>query len=80
MAEDQRATFKVATIDKILRMHFTDGKTKLNNDAAKLTVEFLRVFAHEGAARAAEQSGSEGSTVVDLHHMEKILPQLLLDF
>ncbi|XP_071965632.1 centromere protein X-like [Antedon mediterranea] len=78
--EEQGATFKLSTIDKILRMHFTDGKTKLSNDAVKLCVEFLRIFAKEGAGRSAEQASSEGAAVVDVQHMEKILPQLLLDF
>nr|XP_009931051.1 PREDICTED: centromere protein X [Opisthocomus hoazin] len=34
----------------------------------------------EAAARAARQAQAEGLQKVDVEHVEKVLPQLLLDF
>nr|XP_033777151.1 centromere protein X-like [Geotrypetes seraphini] len=42
--------------------------------------EMLKVFVQEAAARAARQAQSEDVPTVDLEHLEKVLPQLLLDF
>ena len=80
MAENVSATFKRETVTKILQANFTDEKTKINNDAAKLVVETLRVFATEGAQRSARKAKAEGSNEVNTEHFEKTLPQLLLDF
>ncbi|XP_074648491.1 centromere protein X-like [Tubulanus polymorphus] len=80
MAADSGASFKQATIQKILKNQFKDEKTKIGQDTLKLTCEVLRIFAREGAARAAQRAKHESSPVVDIEHFEKILPQLLLDF
>ncbi|CAH1273958.1 Hypp5245 [Branchiostoma lanceolatum] len=80
MAEDG-ATFKLSTVEKIVKQQFQDnGKTRMNTDAVKLTTELLRMFVMEMAARASDQARSEGAGVVEVEHLEKILPQLLLDF
>ncbi|XP_046856515.1 centromere protein X-like [Xenia sp. Carnegie-2017] len=78
MAEE--ITFKIETINKLLHEHFKDKKTKLTEDALKLMAEFLRVFVAEGAARAGHQAKTESAATVEIEHLEKILPQLLLDF
>ncbi|XP_038064219.1 centromere protein X-like [Patiria miniata] len=81
MADDRSgASFKVETVQKLLQSTFQDDKTKISKDAVRLMVEMLRVFAAEGAARAAQQAKSESGTVVEPRHFEKVLPQLLLDF
>ncbi|XP_028395178.1 centromere protein X-like [Dendronephthya gigantea] len=77
---DERIFFKTETASKLLQEHFTDEKTKLSNDSAKLMAEFLRVFVAEGAARAGHQAKTESAITVEIEHLEKILPQLLLDF
>ena len=40
----------------------------------------MKVFVLEALSRAAEQAKKEDSREVSLEHMEKILPQFLLDF
>ena len=61
-------------------MVFTNEKTKYSNDALTMTTEMMRIFVMEAAHRAAGQAKSVGSPVVELEQLEKVLPQLLLDF
>ncbi|XP_032822873.1 centromere protein X isoform X1 [Petromyzon marinus] len=70
----------LATVGKLLAMHFKDEKTKVNADALKLMTSLLRLFVTEAAMRAGRQAESEAVDVVDVAHLEKVLPQLLLDF
>ncbi|KAM9296642.1 centromere protein X [Gastrophryne carolinensis] len=70
----------LSLISKLLHLHLEEEKTKVSADALLLIGELLRVFVHETAARAARQAKSEDLTVVDIEHVEKVLPQLLLDF
>ncbi|XP_071430107.1 centromere protein X [Pithys albifrons albifrons] len=72
--------FKKDTADRLLRMHFRDGRTRVNGDAQLLMAEMLSVFVREAAARAARQARAEDLEQVDIEHLEKVLPQLLLDF
>ncbi|XP_075627205.1 centromere protein X, partial [Balearica regulorum gibbericeps] len=52
----------------------------VNGDAQLLMAEMLNVFVREAAARAARQAQAEDLEKVDIEHVEKVLPQLLLDF
>ncbi|XP_068510699.1 centromere protein X isoform X1 [Anas acuta] len=62
----------------------TTGRERLvvavNGDALRLTAELLKVFVREAAARAARQAQAEDVENVNIEHVEKVLPQLLLDF
>ncbi|XP_052664036.1 centromere protein X [Harpia harpyja] len=72
--------FRKETVDRLLRLHFRDGRTRVNGDAQLLMAEMLNVFVREAAARAARQAQAEDLEKVDLEQVEKVLPQLLLDF
>ncbi|XP_032995000.1 centromere protein X [Lacerta agilis] len=72
--------FKKETVNKLLQLHFKDDKTRVSGDALLLMAEMLKVFVREAAARAARQAQTEDLTRVDVEHVEKVLPQLLLDF
>ena len=61
-------------------MSFQNSKTKYSPDSLQLTTEMIKVYVVEAAHRAAYQANSEGATVVQLEHLEKILPQFLMDF
>ncbi|RMX57877.1 hypothetical protein pdam_00022838 [Pocillopora damicornis] len=70
--------FKLETVNKLLQQFFRDKqKTKCNGDALKLMAELLRIFV---AGKNALHKGVESSPTVETEHLEKILPQLLLDF
>ncbi|XP_060620836.2 centromere protein X isoform X2 [Anolis sagrei] len=78
--ESARGGFKKETVNKLLHLYFKDDKTRVSGDALLLMVEMLKVFVREAAARGARQAETEDLTKVDVEHVEKVLPQLLLDF
>ncbi|XP_073464031.1 centromere protein X [Aquarana catesbeiana] len=79
-SEEEAAGFRKDIVSKLLHLYVEEGKTKVGSDALLVMAEFLKVFVHEAAARAARQAKSEDLQAVDIEHVEKILPQLLLDF
>ncbi|KAK4427031.1 protein MHF2 [Sesamum alatum] len=54
--------------------------TSINANPLKLSCELLRVFVTEAIQRAATIAEAEGSLKIEATHLERILPQLLLDF
>ncbi|XP_065874258.1 protein MHF2 homolog [Euphorbia lathyris] len=54
--------------------------TSANSNALKLSCELLRVFVSEAVQRAATIAEAEGVGKIEATHLERILPQLLLDF
>ncbi|KAL2482582.1 hypothetical protein Fot_44026 [Forsythia ovata] len=54
--------------------------TSVNANALKLSCELLRLFVTEAIQRAATIAEAEGSNKIEATHLERILPQLLLDF
>lgn len=53
---------------------------KLGKDALKLKAELLRVFVDEAVSRSGQLARQEGFSEINPEHIEKVLPQLLLDF
>ncbi|PRQ17151.1 putative centromere protein X [Rosa chinensis] len=54
--------------------------TSANANALKLSCELLRNFVTEAVQRAATIAEAEGTDKIEATHLERILPQLLLDF
>ncbi|XP_061248519.1 centromere protein X isoform X1 [Bos javanicus] len=67
-------------VSKLLHLHFKDKKTKVSQDALQLVAELLKIFVVEAAIRSVRQAQAEGLAHVDVEQLEKVLPQLLLDF
>ena len=67
---------------KYFQKHFSDSTTKLLSKelSAQMCAELMRVFVTEAVLRAAQQAANEDAVVCEVEHVEKILPQLLLDF
>uniref|UniRef100_A0A8C3SDQ8 Centromere protein X n=1 Tax=Chelydra serpentina TaxID=8475 RepID=A0A8C3SDQ8_CHESE len=78
--EESASGFRKETVNKILQLHFKDDKTRVSSDALLLMAEMLNVFVREASARGARQAQAEDLDRVDIEHVEKVLPQLLLDF
>lgn len=53
---------------------------EVSGDALQLMAEFLRIFVLEAAVRGVWQAQAEDLDVVEVDQLEKVLPQLLLDF
>ena len=78
-----RLEFKVRerTIEEIAKLGFDrEGKAKMGADSVKLAKEAILVFVTEGLRRSCLQAKLEGKSEVKEEHLEKILPQFLLDF
>ncbi|XP_020579755.1 centromere protein X isoform X4 [Phalaenopsis equestris] len=54
--------------------------TTANSNAQKVSSELLRIFVTEAVQRAAIITEAEGNHKIEATHLERILPQLLLDF
>ncbi|XP_052613114.1 centromere protein X isoform X1 [Peromyscus californicus insignis] len=67
-------------VSRLLHLHFRDCKTKVSGDALQLMAELLRIFVIEAAVRGVWQAQAENLDVVNVDQLEKVLPQLLLDF
>ncbi|XP_004709278.1 centromere protein X [Echinops telfairi] len=53
---------------------------QVGTDALQLMAEMLRIFVVEAAVRGVRQAQAEDLPCVDVDQLEKVLPQLLLDF
>ncbi|CAF4914418.1 centromere protein X-like [Pieris napi] len=71
---------KQEIIKELLHGSFQDNKTKLGNDALTLVVEVAKCLVTETCLRASSQALKENCDKVDIEHVEKCLPQLMLDF
>ena len=69
----------LALLDKRTQAATGEG-VKLTKNAKIMASEFLSSFLSEALSRAAFKAEEEGADEVDVTHLEKILPQLLLDF
>ncbi|KAK1295365.1 hypothetical protein QJS10_CPA16g00340 [Acorus calamus] len=54
--------------------------TTVKVEALKLSCELIRIFVIEAVQRAAIIAEAEGISKIEATHLERILPQLLLDF
>ncbi|KAL0285805.1 UNVERIFIED_CONTAM: protein MHF2 [Sesamum calycinum] len=72
-------TFDPELIRAIFRLVW-ERRAAVNGNALKLSCELLRVFVTEAIQRAATIAEAEGSLKIEATHLERILPQLLLDF
>ncbi|XP_058561427.1 centromere protein X isoform X1 [Neofelis nebulosa] len=72
--------FRKELVGKLLQLHFKDDKTKVSGDALRLTADLLKIFVVEAAIRSVRQAQAEDLALVDVDQLEKVLPQLLLDF
>ncbi|KAF9885538.1 hypothetical protein FE257_012866 [Aspergillus nanangensis] len=79
-------TVPAKLLTKLLHHHFQNGKTKIAKDANEVVAKYVDVFVREALARAAYErsEGGGGSSVADgfleVEDLEKMAPQLVLDF
>ena len=70
--------FNEKLLERLLRNF--EHKMKVSKNANHLFAELMRVYLVEIITRAGEQAIKEGMENVTQEHLEKILPQFLLDF
>ena len=62
-----------------LLSHFHNN-TKMSKSSKIAFAELMRIYSVEIITRAGEQAIKEGMTKITQEHLEKVLPQFLLDF
>ncbi|CAG4947756.1 centromere protein X-like [Colias croceus] len=80
ISSNVKNNIKQEIIKELLHGSFQDNKTKLGNDALTLVVEVAKCLVTETCLRASSQALKESCDRVDIEHVEKCLPQLMLDF
>ncbi|XP_064251484.1 centromere protein X isoform X1 [Passer domesticus] len=61
MEERGAGGFRKDTVDRLLRLNFRDGRTRVNADAQLLVAELLKVFVRGERAGPSHQPWSDGS-------------------
>jgi len=61
-------------------MQLNSTEAAKSGKVSKVFAELMTVFVKEAATRAAMQAHNEKAALVEVEHVEKVLPQLLLDF
>ncbi|KAK3924874.1 Centromere protein X [Frankliniella fusca] len=74
------ASVRLEAIKHILKQQFKDPKTRIGDDTVRLVGEVVQVLIIEAAARSCNQALLAGLSVVEMEHVERVLPKLLLDF
>lgn len=83
MSSQDTTKFTGKFVTKLLQKGFKDStntKFLAKDPAVEVCGELIRVFVLEACTRVANQAQKEESSTCDVEHVEKILPQLLLDF
>ena len=77
-SSERTLPIRESALRDILQSAFLNG-TKINAQALSLSSVYIRAFIEEAWARAAAEAADSGDNECDETHLEKILPQLLLD-
>ncbi|NXG39280.1 CENPX protein, partial [Dromaius novaehollandiae] len=56
------------TVDRLLRLHFRDGRTRVNGDALLLTAELLKVFVRGSRTLLSRGVASSPQALTPPHH------------
>lgn len=79
MNTSSNKTMLPETAKKILQSQFRGEKTKISDDVVQLVIEIINAGVTESVLRAGKQAKMEGSETIQVEHVEKVLPQLILD-
>ncbi|EME30828.1 hypothetical protein Gasu2_25350 [Galdieria sulphuraria] len=70
--------FRQEIISSLLQRRF-QYQTKLRDDGLKAVTEYLRIITKEAIERAVEEAHKDSCDAVQLRHIEKVVPEWLLD-
>ena len=86
--QDAPPTIPPALLTKLIHHHFQNDKTRIGVEARGLIGKYVETFVREAIARAAFErqtadkgtKGVVGNDFLEVDDLEKLAPQLLLDF
>uniref|UniRef100_A0A0D9W6B1 Centromere protein X n=1 Tax=Leersia perrieri TaxID=77586 RepID=A0A0D9W6B1_9ORYZ len=71
---------EVVEVEPVAETSRRNRSATANASALKVSCELLRIFVTEAVQRSAFIAEAEGTTKIEPTHLERVLPQLLLDF
>jgi hypothetical protein len=83
--EERREGIPPDLLTRLLHENFKEEGTRLSKDASKAVGKYMETFVREALARAAftraeVEEGNGGDGFLEVEDLEKLAPQLLLDF
>ncbi|PSS13320.1 hypothetical protein M430DRAFT_21225 [Amorphotheca resinae ATCC 22711] len=83
--EERKERIPPELLTRLLHECFTNEKTRLSREANKAVGRYMETFVREALARAAfmraeADAGGKGDGFLEVEDLEKLAPQLLLDF
>ncbi|KXN66206.1 centromere protein X-like protein [Conidiobolus coronatus NRRL 28638] len=89
--ESKEINFKLDILRELISQFKNSDNTKISKESLLLINEYLKIFTKEAILRSLQiaqnqqkeigiSNSSDQPVNVDIDHLEKILPQLLLDF
>eukprot|EP00320_Phaeocystis_rex_P021875 CAMPEP_0119074478 /NCGR_PEP_ID=MMETSP1178-20130426/72142_1 /TAXON_ID=33656 /ORGANISM="unid sp, Strain CCMP2000" /LENGTH=126 /DNA_ID=CAMNT_0007056639 /DNA_START=20 /DNA_END=400 /DNA_ORIENTATION=+ len=75
-----RLAIRDAVLKEVIACGWEEARTRISPDALQLTSALMHSFVHELRHRACAEAAACGAAEVMPEHLERILPQLLLDF
>ena len=79
-AEPPRLAIRDSVLKEVVACGWEEARTKISPDAIQLTSALMHSFVHELRHRATAEAAASDAAEVTPEHLERILPQLLLDF
>ncbi|KAI9862651.1 MAG: hypothetical protein M1824_001201 [Vezdaea acicularis] len=67
-------------LTRLLHESFLDANTRVSKDASAAVGKYMETFVREAIARAVIEKKEGGDGFLEVEDLEKIAPQLLLDF
>ncbi|SLM38633.1 Centromere protein X [Lasallia pustulata] len=85
--QDPPPTIPPKLLTKLLHHHFSGPDTRIEKDANRVVEKYMETFVREALARAAferaeasGEGGARGGDFLEVEDLEKLAPQLILDF
>ena len=75
-----RLAIRDSVLKEVVACGWEEARTKISPDALQLTSALMHSFVHELRHRATAEAAASDAAEVTPEHLERILPQLLLDF
>jgi hypothetical protein len=75
-----RLAIRDSVLKEVIACGWEEARTKISPDALQLTSALMHSFVHELRHRATAEAAASSAAEVTPEHLERILPQLLLDF
>lgn len=78
--QNLQAHFRSDVLKDVLRLNFSNTKTKISEDGVTMINEVLKAMLVETIQQVAKPKNSQANKILTLNQFEKVLPQIVFDF